>query len=70
MADLLHLLLGAEINGPETFSATTIEAQMQVAWMLQGLSKLKYARAFPHLGYLSWRAGIWTDAGVCGQVKT
>ncbi len=36
MTDLLHLLLGAEVNGPETFSAATIEAQMQVAWMLQG----------------------------------
>src|SRR4051812_6466894 len=35
VAYLLHLLLGAEVNGPETFSATAIEAQMQVAWMLQ-----------------------------------
>jgi hypothetical protein len=70
MTNLIHLLVRTEVNGPETFSATAIEAQMQVAWKLQGLRKLKCARAFPHFGYLSWRARLVASAAVGREVKT
>src|SRR3954468_19262747 len=70
VTNLLHLLLGAEVNGPKAFSVFTIEAQMQVAWMHHGLRKLKCARASLHVCSLSRGYRLWADVTACGEVQT